>query len=89
MRSSSAPLPPRMSSRQLWVLSIGLEGWYRGPISTVQRALALVAAILMLIPPVRPIAGMPGYIVVGAGFLLAVILLATRIKHALAKQVEG
>ena len=73
----------------LWVLSISLEGWYRGPISTVQRAIALVAAILMLIPPVTPIAGVPGYVVVGVGALLAAVLLAPRIMNALAKQVEG
>ncbi len=73
----------------LWVLSISLEGWYRGPINTAQRALALVAAILMLIPPITPIAGIPGYIVVGTGFVLAVILLAPRIMNAFAKQVES
>ena len=72
----------------LWVLTIGLEGWYRGPVSTVQRAVALVAAVLILLPPVTPIAGWPGYVAVGMGLVLAAILLAPRVMKALVAQAE-
>lgn len=72
----------------LWVLTISLEGWYRGPVGTPQRLVALVAAVLILLPPLNTIAGWPGYIAEGAGVALAAILLAPRIIKAVAGQTE-
>jgi hypothetical protein len=72
----------------LWVLTIGLEGWYRGAINIAQRATVLVAAILILLPPLDRIAGLPGYVADVAGLALAAIVLAPRIMKAFAGQVE-
>jgi TRAP transporter 4TM/12TM fusion protein len=72
----------------LWVLSIGLEGWYRGPINPLQRLAALIAATLILLPPLDRIADLPGYVADATGLVLAAIVLAPRIMRALAAQVE-
>jgi TRAP-type uncharacterized transport system fused permease subunit len=72
----------------LWVLSIGLEGWYRGPVSLLQRGTVLVSAVMILLPPLDHIAGLPGYVADTVGLALAAIILAPRILKALAGQVE-
>ena len=72
----------------LWVLTIGLEGWYRGPVNPLQRLAVLVAAILILLPPLDRIGGLPGYVADTAGVALAAIVLVPRIMKALAGQVE-
>ena len=73
----------------LWVLSIGLEGWYRGALSVVQRSAALVAALLILLPPLEYIGDLPGYVADATGLALAVVVLAPRIVKALTAQTEG
>jgi TRAP transporter 4TM/12TM fusion protein len=72
----------------LWILSIGFAGWYRGPINPLQRLLAFVAAILILLPPLDYIADVPGYAADATGVILAAILLAPRIIKILAGQAE-
>ena len=72
----------------LWVLTIGLEGWYRGPVNPLQRLVVLIAATLILLPPLDRIADLPGYVADTAGLALAAIVLAPRIVKALAGQVE-
>ena len=72
----------------LWVLSIGLEGWYRGPVNLLQRAVILVAAIMILLPPLDRIGGLPGYVADSIGLALAAIILAPRILKALTGQAE-
>jgi TRAP transporter 4TM/12TM fusion protein len=62
----------------LWVLSAGLEGWCRGRLNPVQRALALTAAVLTLLPPVTLIFGIQGYFWNAAGLLLAALMLGPR-----------
>ncbi len=72
----------------LWVLSIGFAGWYRGPINPLQRLAVIVAAILILLPPLDRIADLPGYVADGTGLVLAAIVLAPRIMKALAGQAQ-
>ncbi len=72
----------------LWLLSIGLEGWYRGAINPLQRFAVVVAAILILLPPLDQIAGLPGYVAEAAGIALAAMILAPRIIKVLAGQTE-
>ena len=54
----------------LYVLSTGLEGWYRGRLNLAQRFAAVVAAALTLLPPTETIGGLPGLVwwVIGLGF---------------------
>jgi TRAP transporter 4TM/12TM fusion protein len=72
----------------LWVLSIGLEGWYRGPLSILQRLVALAAAILILLPPLDYIAGLPGYVADTTGLVVAAFVLAPRIIKAMTGQMQ-
>ena len=68
----------------LWVLSIGLEGWYRGPVRWPRRAPLLLAAVMLLVPPTTTLFGLPSYWVVGAGALVAAGLLADRLTAGIA-----
>ncbi|HCJ62503.1 MAG TPA: hypothetical protein DHV49_07245 [Alphaproteobacteria bacterium] len=45
----------------LWILSISIEGWYRGKLEPVTRIGFLTAAIFLLIPPVIEMFALPGY----------------------------
>ena len=65
----------------LWVLSIGLEGWFRGRINGAQRLAAVAAAVLILLPP-GPIAGVSGYLWNLSGFIIAAMLLAPRLRQS-------
>lgn len=66
----------------LYVLSTGLEGWYRGRLSLPIRLIAIVAAALMLMPPSESIAGLPGYVYWIAGSLLSAVVLGPRLMRA-------
>ncbi len=62
----------------LYVLSTGLEGWYRGRLNAAHRFAAIVAAVLTLLPPMDTIGGLPGYAWWAIGLILAAILLGPR-----------
>jgi len=62
----------------LYVLSTGLEGWYRGKLNPIQRFVALVAALLTLLPPQETIGGLPGYAWWVAGLILGAMVLGPR-----------
>ncbi|MEP6149040.1 MAG: TRAP transporter large permease subunit, partial [Nisaea sp.] len=51
----------------LWVLSFGLEGWCRGRIGPVQRAVFLVSALFLMVPVTGSPFGIPGVLIVGIG----------------------
>ncbi|MEM9028000.1 MAG: TRAP transporter permease [Pseudomonadota bacterium] len=63
----------------LYVLSTGLEGWCRGRFNPAQRFAAIVAAALLLLPPVATIAGFPGFLWNAAGLVLAGMILGPRL----------
>jgi TRAP transporter 4TM/12TM fusion protein len=63
----------------LWVLSMGVEGWYRGRVDPLRRVLLIGAAILMLFPPNHALAGIDGYWLVLAGMICAAVVLAPRL----------
>ncbi|MEQ8506092.1 MAG: TRAP transporter permease [Rhodospirillales bacterium] len=74
----------------LWVLSVAIEGWYRGPMDTVQRALVLVSSILILWPPTGSLFGFPDYFLELGGGCLAVIMLGARfLATRNAQKAEG
>ncbi|MEM7407097.1 MAG: TRAP transporter permease [Pseudomonadota bacterium] len=62
----------------LYVLSVGLEGWYRGAMAAPQRVAAVVAAAAMLMPPTDTVLGLQGYFYWGAGLVLALVVLGPR-----------
>jgi TRAP transporter 4TM/12TM fusion protein len=66
----------------LYVLSTGLEGWYRGRLNVPQRFAAIVAAALTLLPPLATIGGLPGFAWWAIGLVLSAILLGPRLLAA-------
>ena len=62
----------------LYVLSTGLEGWHRGRLNGAQRFAALVAAALMLLPPLETIGGVSGFAWWGIGLVISAIVLGPR-----------
>ncbi len=64
----------------LYVLSTGLEGWFRGRLNIAQRFAAIVAAGLSLLPPIMPIGGIDGYYWNAAGLIIAGLVLGPRLN---------
>jgi TRAP transporter 4TM/12TM fusion protein len=62
----------------LWMLSIGLEGWYRGRLNATQRIAALGAAALILLPPTTTVAELHGFIWNAGGLAVAAVLIGPR-----------
>lgn len=63
----------------LWVLSIAIEGWYRGSISGVYRLITLVAAAFILLPPNNAVLGIDGYIWEMSGLVMAAVVVGPRL----------
>jgi len=63
----------------LWVLSMGLEGWYRGRLNAAQRIAALAAAALVLLPPTTTIAELQGFVWNAGGLVVAAFLVGPRL----------
>lgn len=72
----------------LWVLSIALEGWFRGPVSGIKRLLTLAAGIMILLPPNTTILGFPGYAWEIVGFGIAALVLVPHYLSALDRNKE-
>ncbi len=66
----------------LWVLSMGLEGWYRGHLDAARRAALIAAAAMLLFPPNTALMGLDGYWLVIAGAALTAALVGPRIMAA-------
>lgn len=66
----------------LYVLSTGLEGWYRGRLNVGQRFAAIVAATLTLMPPLETIAGLSGFVWWVIGLILSAIVIGPRLLAA-------
>ena len=61
----------------LWVLSVAIEGWCKGPIKGARRLALLVAAILLLFPPTATLfGGITGWAAPLVGGAVAAALLA-------------
>lgn len=73
----------------LYVLSTGLEGWYRGRLSQPSRFVAVAAAAMMLMPPTETIWGLQGYLYWIAGSLLAAVLLGPRLMKAARPAIDN
>ncbi len=69
----------------LGVLSVSMEGWYRGAVDPARRALLAGAAFLMLYPPTHELLGLNGWLVSAIGIAAAAALLAPRLMASGAK----
>ena len=46
----------------VWGISVGLEGWCRGPVSLLMRIVVIVLSIALMYPPALTLVGeLPGY----------------------------
>ena len=52
-----------------WCMTLGLEGWFNGPLNPLKRMLALVGSVFLLIPPQETIYDLSGFILNGFGLL--------------------
>ena len=72
----------------LWVLTMALEGWYRGRLDSARRLVLLAASILLLYPPNHELLGIGGWVVSAIGFLLAASIIVPRKLNANAASSE-
>ncbi len=73
----------------LWVLSIGLEGWYHGALGWPRRGPVIAAAAMILFPPTTALFGLPGYWVIVAGSVLAAAVLFDRLSTVARAAAKG
>ena len=66
----------------LWVLTMVMEAWYRGPLDAGRRILLLIASILLLYPPTHELMGIGGWSVSAIGAALAAIVILPRMLEA-------
>ena len=62
----------------LWVLSMAMEGWCRGRVDPMRRAVLFAGAILLLWPPTQALAGMTGWLAPVIGTALSAAIIAPR-----------
>lgn len=71
----------------LWVLSVAIEGWYRGTMEGAQRVLVFASAVMILWPPTgQEIFGVPDYFIEVAGVVLTAVFLGPRILAGFAER---
>ncbi len=66
----------------LWVLTMVMEGWYRGALDAGRRVVLLVAAILLLYPPTHDLLGLGGWTTSAIGAALAAFIVLPRMLEA-------
>jgi TRAP transporter 4TM/12TM fusion protein len=63
----------------VWALSVALEGWLKGPVSSPLRVAAGVAGIALMYPPMLSVVGLPGYAInAGAAILISIFYFQRR-----------
>ena len=63
----------------LWVLSMAIEGWYRGRLDGTRRLMLFGGAILLLFPPNHDFMGIAGYLLVLAGGVISATVITPRL----------
>jgi TRAP transporter 4TM/12TM fusion protein len=68
-----------------WAMTLGLEGWLKGPLSIGKRVLALTSALFLLIPPLLNFMDVSGFVINGIGLMLLLILYLMPHKQELSR----
>ena len=55
-----------------WSMTLGLEGWFNGPLKVFTRIIAFASSVLLLIPPLEIIYGYSGFLLNSIGLLLLI-----------------
>ena len=70
----------------LWVLSVALEGWLRGPLSMPMRLVVGLAAVCLMHPPLLEPLGVSGFILNIAGAIVTVVIYMIRNRMRIASE---
>jgi TRAP transporter 4TM/12TM fusion protein len=66
----------------VWALSVALEGWLKGPVSSLLRAASGIAGIALMYPPTLFVLGVPGYAInAGAAILISIFYFQRRTQE--------
>ena len=68
-----------------WAMTLGLEGWLKGPLSLGKRLIALTSALFLLIPPLLNFMDISGFVINGIGLLLLISLYLMPKKQELSR----
>ena len=68
-----------------WAMTLGLEGWLKGALSFSKRLIALIASLLLLIPPLINFMGFSGFAINGIGLVFLVSLYLMPNKQELSR----
>ena len=55
-----------------WSMTLGLEGWFNGPLKVFTRIIAFASSVLLLIPPLEIVYGYSGFLLNSIGLLLLI-----------------
>ena len=55
-----------------WSMTLGLEGWFNGPLKVFTRIIAFASSVLLLIPPLEIVYGYSGFLLNSVGLLLLI-----------------
>ena len=68
-----------------WAMTLGLEGWLKGPLSLGKRLIALTSALFLLIPPLLNFMDISGFVINGIGLMLLISLYLMPKKQELSR----
>ena len=57
-----------------WSMTLGLEGWFNGPLKVFTRIIAFASSVLLLIPPLEIVYGYSGFLLNSIGLLLLIVV---------------
>ena len=55
-------------------MTLGLEGWFNGPLKVFTRIIAFASSLLLLIPPLEIVYGYSGFLLNSIGLLLLIVV---------------
>ncbi len=57
-----------------WSMTLGLEGWFNGPLNLFKRLMAIIGSICLLIPPFEIIYEISGFIINSIGLIILIFI---------------
>ena len=71
-----------------WSMTLGLEGWFNGPLNIFKRLIALLGSVLLLIPPQEFFANFSGFIFNGLGLTCLIFIYFIQDRFILKKRIN-
>jgi TRAP transporter 4TM/12TM fusion protein len=73
----------------VWLLSLALEGWYNGGLTTPVRVPLAAAAICLMYPPLLSFAGLSGFVLNGIGAVVLIAIYVSRRGAVPQREIAG